>query len=59
MGDVEGVAVGGVWVEMESPHSVFPLEVLGQHSIYCPPQYLVGKSQVKTREEREREKYKK
>ena len=52
VGDVEGVAVGGVWVEMESPHSMLPLEGLGQHSIYCPPQHLAEESSEDEKRER-------
>ena len=30
----------GVWIEVEPPHPLLPLQGLGQHSIYCPPHYL-------------------
>ena len=32
----------GVWIEVEPPHPLLPLQGLGQHSIYCPPHYLVN-----------------
>lgn len=40
VGDVGVVGVVCVGEQVESSQSLLPLEVLGQHSIYCPPQNL-------------------